>query len=66
MKVISVAELQSMTPYLAQRVGEEYLILNEKTKQIVGMVKVIEPPETYTKMTNYEVVYKKKKNKEVK
>jgi hypothetical protein len=60
MKAISTAQLQLMVPELYKHVGEEYLILNEKQKQIVGAIKVIAPPDIYTKSTKYEIVYKKK------
>ena len=60
MKAISTAQLQLRIPTLVDYVGEEYLVLNEKTKQIVGAIRVIEPPESFSKSTKYEVVYKKK------
>ena len=63
MKVIGTGELQALIPTLYKVVDEEYLIVNTKTKNIVGAIRVLEPPEEYIVESKYEIVFKKKKGK---
>jgi hypothetical protein len=56
MKTASVGDLANVSyNSLLKDVGVEYLILNVKSKKIVGRIKVLEPPKTYTLNEEYKL-----------
>ena len=59
-KVIGVGDLQAMTPELYKHVGEEYMVVNTKSRTILGVIKIENPPQEYAVEHKYEIVYRKK------
>jgi len=60
LKVIGVGDLQAMMPDLYKHVDEEYLVVNTKSRTILGAIKITNPPQEYAVEHKYEIVYKKK------
>ena len=56
-KIVGIADMQFLLPRLVQKVGQEYVIIDEKKKLIVGKLKVLEAPKRLV----LEEIYKRKK-----
>jgi hypothetical protein len=54
MKTIQCAELAYMIPELVNHVGESYVIIDERKKEIVGAITILDAPKSLKMNVKYE------------
>ena len=53
MKTLTIGELQSGMRRIMKRTGKEYVVVNVKTKTIIGAIKVLPMPTVFTEVIKY-------------